>query len=186
MSAFSYDKHHSFLLDSSLMFLIPDTPTTTNMSCFSEQSIHNIHKPCFSPHQHHPFYDQADPTVEILPSVNLHANSTSTTKISTCENNTSSSAVPVQYHQVNNPMEKRINNFLQPHSKVLLIISNLISCYLTTKYVMLVDKTKRLRRVRCTCTIINSTCTNIKMVSGKTISVFPGHDLTLFNSVIID
>lgn len=117
MSAFSYDKqYHSFLLDSSLMFLIPDT--TTNMSCFSEQSIHNIHKPCFTPHQHHTFYDQADPVVEVLPSVNISTHSTSTTKIRTYNNNTSSSAVPAQYHQVTNPMEGTKNNFLQPHSKV--------------------------------------------------------------------
>ncbi|XP_074324652.1 uncharacterized protein LOC141661535 isoform X2 [Apium graveolens] len=94
MSAFSYDKqYHSFLLDSSLMFLIPDT--TTNMSCFTEQSIYNIH---------HPFYDQADLKVEILPSVNTSTNST-------CNNDT-------QHHQVTNPMEKTKNNFRQSHSKL--------------------------------------------------------------------
>ncbi|KAK1363089.1 transcription factor bHLH137 [Heracleum sosnowskyi] len=93
---------------------------SANESCFSEQSsIHNFHKPCFSPHQHRPFYDQADPTMEVLPSVNISTHSTSTTKISTCINNSSSSAVSAQYHdQVTNSMEKRKNNFHQPPSKL--------------------------------------------------------------------
>ncbi|XP_017217922.1 transcription factor bHLH137 isoform X2 [Daucus carota subsp. sativus] len=110
MASFSSNKHHSFLLDSSSMFLIPDTT-----SCFPEQSIHDIYKP-FSPHQHHSFYDQADPTVqEALPSANLSTDSTGITKISTCINNSSSSAASAQYDQVTNPAEKRKIK-CQPHS----------------------------------------------------------------------
>lgn len=115
MASFSYNEHHS-LLDSSPIFLIPDI--TTNMSCDSEQSILHICKPCFFPQQHNPFCDQADPTVDVLPSVNISADSFSTTKISTCSNNPSSSAVTAQYNLVTNPTDKRKNNFQQPHSKV--------------------------------------------------------------------
>ena len=112
MASFSSNKHHSFLLDSSSIFLIPDTT-----SCFSEQSIHDIYKP-FSPHQHHSFYDQADPTMqEALPSAILSTDSTGITKISTCINNSSSSAASAQYDQVTNPAEKRKIK-CQPHSKV--------------------------------------------------------------------
>ncbi|KAL1810452.1 hypothetical protein ACET3Z_027442 [Daucus carota] len=112
MASFTSNKHHSFLLDSSSMFLIPDTT-----SCFSEQSIHDIYKP-FSPHQHHSFYEQADPTMqEALPSAILSTDSTGITKISTCINNSSSSAASAQYHQVTNPAEKRKIK-CEPHSKL--------------------------------------------------------------------
>lgn len=130
MAAFSYDKHHPFLVDS--LFLFPNTTTpanpslatitnyhnSTNMSCFLEKSIHNNHNPCLSSHQHHPFIDQPDPTVEKSSSVNISSTvSISTTKVSTCSNNSSSSAVTALHQQVINPMDKRKNNFQQPHSK---------------------------------------------------------------------
>lgn len=135
MAAFSYDKHHPFLVDSSSssLFLFPNTTTSpanpslatitnyhnsTNMSCFLEQSIHNNYNPCLSSHQHHPFSDQPDPTVDKSSSVNISTVSTSTTKVSTCSNNSSSSAVTALHQkQLINPMDKRKNNFQEPHSK---------------------------------------------------------------------
>ncbi|KAL1810451.1 hypothetical protein ACET3Z_027441 [Daucus carota] len=103
MAAFSYDKHNSFRLDSSLMFLISDT---------TEQSVHDFDKPYFSSQ------DQADPTVEALSSANTSTDSTSITKIITGIRNSSSSAASAKYQQVTNSMEKRKNNFPQSHSKV--------------------------------------------------------------------
>lgn len=144
MAAFSYDKHHPFLVDSSSsLFLFPNTTTSpsnpslatitnyhtsTNMSSFLEQSTHNNYNPCLSSHQHHPFSDQPDPTVDKSSSVNISTVSTSTTKVSTCSNNSSSSAVTALHQkQVKNPMDKRKNNFEEPHSKVLMIVSYLNS-----------------------------------------------------------
>nr|XP_017217488.1 PREDICTED: transcription factor bHLH137-like [Daucus carota subsp. sativus] len=103
MAAFSYDKHNSFRLDSSLMFLISDT---------TDQSVHDFYKPYLSPH------DQADPTAEVLSSANTSTDSNIMTKISTSIRNSSSSPVSAKYEQVTNPMAKRKNNFQQPHSKV--------------------------------------------------------------------
>lgn len=130
MAAFSFDKHHPFLVDSSSLFLFPNTSTpanpslatitnnhnSTNMSCFLEQSIHSNYSPCISPHHHHPFIDQPDPTVEVSSSVNI--STTSTTKVSTCSNNSGSSAVTAQHQQVTNPIYKRKKYFQEPHSKV--------------------------------------------------------------------
>lgn len=135
MAAFSHDKHHPFLVDSSSLFLFPNTSTpanpslatiainhnsSTNMSGFLEQSIHNNYS--LSPHHHHPFNDQPDPTVEVSSSVNISTLSTSTTKVSTCSNNSSSSAVTAQHQQVTNLMDKRKINFQEPHSKVYYIL----------------------------------------------------------------
>ncbi|KAK1376084.1 transcription factor bHLH137 [Heracleum sosnowskyi] len=134
MAAFSYDKHHPFLVDSSSssLFLFPNTTTSpatpslatisnyhnsSNMSCFLEQSIYNNYNPCLSSYQNHPLSDQLDPMVDKSSSVNISTVSTSTTKVSTCSNNSSSSAVTALHQQVVNPMDKRKNISQQPHSK---------------------------------------------------------------------
>ncbi|XP_017232713.1 transcription factor bHLH137 isoform X2 [Daucus carota subsp. sativus] len=128
MAAFSYDKHHPFLVDSSSsLFLFPNTTppanpslatithnhNSTHMSCFLEQSIYNNYSPCPSPHHHHPFSDQPDPTVDLSCSVNI----SSTTKVSNCSNNSSSSALTAQHQPVINPMDKRTNTFQESHLK---------------------------------------------------------------------
>ncbi|KAL8113929.1 uncharacterized protein LOC141663767 isoform X2 [Apium graveolens] len=136
MAAFSYDKHHPFLVDSSpsSLFLFPNTATSppanpslatitnyhhsTNLSSFLDQSIHNNYSPCLSSHHHHPLSDHPDPMVDNSSSVNISTVTTSTTKLSTCSNNSSSSAVTaLPQKQVIDLMDKRKNNFEESHSK---------------------------------------------------------------------